>query len=136
MIGDWLAKTETPQGPARVTRSLRPALGKGWLEAEVDWSFNDSRYQERCFYGLTRDGRLAFWSFTSDGKQAHGVQVEAPDLPAGAIAFEAEIPAGTARMSFWPDAEEGFRWAVESKNRKGWHRFSEHHYHRLGAEEG
>jgi hypothetical protein len=128
MLGDWVAETSTPMGPARITRSLRPVLGKGWLESRVVWQFGERSYEERAFYGITREGELAFWSITSDGKQSHGVRVDAPDLPAGAIAFQAEMPAGTARMSFWPDPHEGFRWAVESRNRKGCNRFSEHHY--------
>ena len=45
-----------------------------------------------------------------------------------AIGFEAQMPAGPARMAYWPDAVEGFRWAVESKNKRGWKRFVEHHY--------
>lgn len=40
------------------------------------------------------------------------------------------MPTGRARMIYWPDEDGGFRWAVESKNKKGWHRFTEHHYRR------
>jgi hypothetical protein len=38
------------------------------------------------------------------------------------------MPAGRARQLYWPDAEEGFYWAVESQTKKGWNRFTEHHY--------
>jgi hypothetical protein len=38
------------------------------------------------------------------------------------------MPAGTARMIYWPDEESGFHWAVESKVKKGWNRFTQHHY--------
>ena len=38
------------------------------------------------------------------------------------------MPAGLARMTFWPDETEGYRWAVESKTKKGWNRFTAHHY--------
>jgi hypothetical protein len=36
------------------------------------------------------------------------------------------MPSGLARMIYWPDEKRGFRWAVESKNKKGWNRFTEH----------
>lgn len=38
------------------------------------------------------------------------------------------MPAGRARMISWPDDERGFHWAVEAKTKKGWRRFTEHHY--------
>jgi hypothetical protein len=47
---------------------------------------------------------------------------------ARAIGFEAEMPAGLARMAYWPGDAEGFHWVVESKTKKGWNRFTEHHY--------
>ncbi|MGB3525825.1 MAG: hypothetical protein WBB32_07670 [Flavobacteriales bacterium] len=57
-----------------------------------------------------------------------GVLTGAVDIHAGAVCFEAHMPAGVARQVYWPDGEGGFHWAVESKNRKGWKRFTEHHY--------
>jgi hypothetical protein len=45
-----------------------------------------------------------------------------------AIAFEAKMPAGLARQIYWPNADGGFDWAVEAKSKKGWKRFTEHHY--------
>ena len=38
------------------------------------------------------------------------------------------MPAGRARMAYWPDQVEGFRWVVEARTKKGWSRFTEHHY--------
>jgi len=52
------------------------------------------------------------------------------DLHPEAVGFEAHMPAGFARMAYWP-AGDGFIWVVESKNAKGWRRFVEHHYHRV-----
>jgi hypothetical protein len=132
LSGEWVAHADTPMGPVRCTRSLRPALGGAWMQADVRWEFAGKAYEERALFGIDREGRLGFWSFTSDGKQSHGVQVNASDVHADAIAFEAEMPAGTARMVYWPDPEEGFRWAVESKTKKGWNRFTEHHYTAAG----
>jgi len=127
-LGDWEAVGDSPMGRYRVARSMAP-FGAGWVEARVRWEIGDREpYQEIALYGPAPDGRLRFFSYTSDGKPSHGVQADAPDVHAAALAFEARMPAGTARMVFWPDETEGFHWAVESKNRKGWNRFTEHHY--------
>jgi hypothetical protein len=37
-------------------------------------------------------------------------------------------------MVYWPDEGEGFHWVVESKTKKGWNRFTEHHYLPFEAE--
>ena len=50
------------------------------------------------------------------------------DVHPQAIGFEAEMPAGLARMVYWPHEEEGFNWVVESKTKQGWNRFTQHHY--------
>ena len=48
-----------------------------------------------------------------------------PMLILEAIAFEAQMPAGLARMLYWPldSGEPGFCFAVESQTKKGWNRF-------------
>src|SRR5262249_19516510 len=74
-----------------------------------------------------------FWSFTSDGKRSQGTVADVTDVHAEAIGFEAEMPAGLARMVYWPDDDGGFFWVVESKNKKGWRRFVEHNYKPAGA---
>ena len=51
-----------------------------------------------------------------------------PDVPPAGFGFGAQMPAGLARMIYWPDETEGFHWAVEAKTKKGWSRFTEHHY--------
>ncbi|MBK7306435.1 MAG: hypothetical protein IPI88_04940 [Chitinophagaceae bacterium] len=50
-----------------------------------------------------------------------------------AICFEANMPAGLARMVYWPADDGGFHWAVESKVKKGWNRFTMHHYHAIAT---
>jgi len=91
-------------------------------------------YEERALIGVGKDGAVTFWSFTSDGKNSSGVVADVTDLHPSAIGFEAQMDAGLARMAYWPDEEaegEGFRWVVESLNRKkGWRRFTEHRYRR------
>ncbi len=66
--------------------------------------------------------------FTSDGKRSEGTLADVTDVHPEAVGFEAQMPAGLARMVYWPDEAGGFRWAVESKNKRGWKRFTEHHY--------
>lgn len=71
-----------------------------------------------------------FHSFTSDGKRSNGVAVDAPDVHALAVAFEADMPAGRARMLYWPAEDGALFFAVESRTQKGWNRFLQHRYHR------
>jgi hypothetical protein len=91
-------------------------------------------YEERALIGVGKDGTVTFWSFTSDGKHSSGVVADVTDLHPSAVGFQAQMDAGLARMAYWPDEEaegEGFRWVVESMNKKkGWRRFTEHRYRR------
>jgi hypothetical protein len=78
--------------------------------------------------GINPEKEMCFWSFTSDGKQSEGKLADVTDLHPQAIGFEAKMPAGLARMAYWPDEENGYTWVVESKSKRGWKRFVEHHY--------
>jgi hypothetical protein len=78
--------------------------------------------------GLNAKKEICFWSFTSDGKNSHGVLSDVSDIHPDAIGFEAEMPAGIARQAYWPDEEDGFYWVVESKTKKGWNRFVKQHF--------
>jgi putative hydrolase of the HAD superfamily len=40
-----------------------------------------------------------------------------------------KMPAGLARMAYWPAEDDGCFWVVESKTAKGWRRFVHHDYH-------
>ena len=79
------------------------------------------------------EDNLRFWSFTSDGKQSQGEIADGTDIHQEAISFEANMPAGLARMVYWPADDGGFHWAVESKVKKGWNRFTMHHYHAIAT---
>jgi hypothetical protein len=81
-----------------------------------------------ALFGAGHGGPVAFWSFTSDGKRSQRTVADATDLHPEAVGFEAQMPAGLARMAYWPDDEGGFFFAVESKTKKGWKRFLLHHY--------
>jgi hypothetical protein len=135
LIGHWVAEAETPMGMVRVTRSLESVLGGHYLELRVLWQFDSSAsgkgYSEVAMIGVTTDKQVGFWSFTSDGKQSQGTIANVTDLHAEAVGFEAQMPAGLARMAYWPEPDGGFSWVVESKNAKGWKRFVHHHYRAL-----
>jgi hypothetical protein len=128
LIGSWTAMADTPMGRVRCTRAFMPILGGSYVQLLARWEFAKGAYEELAIYGVGDDGAVTFWSFTSDGKRSFGVLTQANDIHPEAIAFEAQVPAGVARMAYWPDAAGGMRWAVEAKNKKGWNRFSEHHY--------
>jgi hypothetical protein len=115
--------------PAHCTRVLRP-VGRGWIELHACWDLGSrGEYREIALFGAADDGRLGFYSFTSDGKRSEGRLADGADIHLAAIAFEAEMPAGRARMVYWPlEAGSGFNFAVESATRRGWNRFLRHEY--------
>jgi hypothetical protein len=127
-LGVWVAEAHSPMGKLRCERTLERVLGDKYVSLTALWEFGPGkRYEERALFGVDGEKTLRFWSFTSDGKQSSGTHAEAPDLPEGALAFEARMPAGLARMAYWP-TEEGFQFTVESRNKKGWKRFVEHNF--------
>lgn len=144
LLGRWSAAAESPMGPLRCTRVFEAVLGGSYVRLEARWQFGAAQpqeageppdgapkpggYEEIALFGPGEGGRIAFWSFTSDGKRSQGTSADVTDLHPEAVGFEAQMPAGLARMAYWPDGEGGFFFAVESKNKKGWKRFLEHHY--------
>ncbi len=127
LIGAWVADAVTPMGPVRCTRVFEK-FGAAYVKLHSQWEFGKGVYQEIAFIGVGDDGKVAFWSFTNDGKRSQGTVADVSDLHAEAIGFEAQMPAGLARMGYWPDGVGGFFWVVESKTKKGWNRFVEHRY--------
>ncbi|MHB0858628.1 MAG: hypothetical protein ACYC5M_13810 [Anaerolineae bacterium] len=134
LIGEWIAEATSPEGLVRCTRRFERVLGGTYVRLEALWEYGDTRYEELALIGRDADGQVRFWSFTSDGKQSSGVLADVTDIHPQAVGFEAQMDAGLARMAYWPDEQEGFRWVVESHSAKGWKRFVEHHY--LPATEG
>lgn len=130
LFGRWMSDG-SGGGPAgmRCQRTIEP-FGKDYVRLSADWGPPGApMYREIAMIGKGDDGALTFWSFTNDGKRSQGKLVDASDIHAEAVAFEAQMPAGTARMVYWPTEEgEGFYWAVESKTKKGWNRFMRHRY--------
>ncbi len=129
--GAWLAEGDSPRGPMRCYRQLTPVLGGRYLQLDARWEFGPSgssaAYEERALIGPA-GGEVRFWSFTSDGKRSEGVLADVTDLHPEAVGFEADMPAGRARMAYWPATDGGFHWVVESRTKTGWNRFVEHRY--------
>lgn len=127
LIGTWIAESDSPMGKFKCIRIFQPTLAGKYIELNATWHFGSSVYEEHAIYGV-KDGELLFWSFTNDGKNSMGKLADGKDVHPEAICFEAQMPAGLARMIYWPHEEKGFNWAVEAKNQKGWKRFQLHHY--------
>jgi hypothetical protein len=128
LLGTWKTETDSPMGRMTCTRTFESILGGKYIELNARWEFATYVYEELAIVGI-RDGTLSFWSFTSDGKGSQGHIADGSDVHPEAICFEAQMPAGLARMIYWPRDDGGLNWAVESKTKKGWHRFTEHRYY-------
>ena len=128
LMGNWQAEAESDMGSVKCTREFKKILSGKYIQMEVNWVFEDRTYTELAMIGVNNEKEVCFWSFTSDGKQSEGKLSDATDVHPEAIGFEAQMPAGLARMVYWPDNDESFHWIVESKTQKGWNRFVEHHY--------
>lgn len=123
LIGEWTEEAVSPMGKVKCSRFFKPILGSKYIQLNADWNFGNQVYSEYAIYEI-KEGKIIFWSFTSDGKNSYGILSDGSDIHAEAICFEAQMPAGIARMIYWPSDEEGFNWAVKSKNKKGWNRFT------------
>ena len=128
LLGAWSAEADSPTGPVRCTRTFRRVLNAKYVQLSAYWEIAAGDYEESAYYGIRPDGMIGFWSFTSDGKQSEGQLADVSDIHPQAIGFEAKMPAGLARMAYWPDGQGGFHLAVEARNKKGWKRFTQHHY--------
>lgn len=135
LLGKWIAEADSPMGPVSCERLMESILGGNYLQLSATWRFGPAdkakAYRELAVIGVGDDKQVAFWSFTSDGKRSEGKLADVTDVHPEAVGFEAEMPAGTARMIYWPADDGGFYWAVESKTKKGWNRFTKHHYHKV-----
>jgi len=135
LLGKWACSMDSVRGPFVVTRSMKKVLNDKYVLFKADWVFGEpqnpsTHYVEHAYFGV-EDGELSFKSFTSDGKQSAGRLAFADDMAGPSLCFEADMPAGRARMIWMPHYEGGLLWAVENQTKKGWNRFSEHQYLKL-----
>jgi hypothetical protein len=128
LLGDWRTQQSeggTPAANMACSRSFA-LFGRGWVRLEARWEMGPDRtYCETAFFGPGEDRALGFFSFTNDGKRSVGRLADGRDVHLDALAFEAQMPAGLARMVYWPREDDGpaFLFAVESRTKKGWNRF-------------
>ena len=128
LLGEWQAEAESEMGRVKCRREFKKVLDGKYLQLTAHWEYPSGSYDEVAMIGVNREKEVCFWSFTSDGKQSAGWLADVTDIHSQAIGFEAEMDAGLARNIYWPDGNDGFYWAVESRTKKGWNRFVEHHY--------
>ena len=131
LIGDWISQPEAQQTqlPVRCTRVFR-TFGRGWVALNAVWEMGPrGDYREIALFGATAGRGLGFFSFTNDGKRSEGRLADGSDIHPQALAFEAQMPVGLARMIHWPLGDEpGFSFAVESRSKAGWNRFLRQDY--------
>jgi hypothetical protein len=108
LMGAWKTATNSPMGPVKCTRTFTSALGNAYIQLTARWEFGKGIYEEIAMIGVNAEGKIAFWSFTSDGKNSYGTWADVSDVHPEAIGFEAQMPAGLARMIYWPDDADGF----------------------------
>lgn len=129
LLGNWIcnAGSKDRLNP-QVVRQFDKTLNGSYVQLTATWDLGDKTYTDQTLIGVNGEKEICFWSFTSDGKQAHGQLTDVSDIHPEAIGFEAQMPAGIARQAYWPDGEGGFFWTVESQTKKGWNRFVLQHY--------
>lgn len=132
LLGSWETTGDSPMGPMKCIRTFTKVLDGNYIRITANWEFASKTYEEITLVG-TDQNKITFWSFTSDGKRSTGEMTDGSEIHPQAICFEAQMPAGIARLIYWPDDQDGFFWAVESKNKKGWNRFTEHHYKSINS---
>ena len=115
LLGEWRAEAESDMGTVICTRSFTKVLNGAYVQLTADWEYESGSYKEISLIGVGPERKVNFWSFTSNKKQSQGELVDVSDIHPDAIGFE-------------PDDTAGFHWVVESKTKKGWTRFAEHHY--------
>jgi hypothetical protein len=129
LTGTWAttgaAEGSTPAHQMGCSREFS-AFGTDWIRMEAEWRMGGRpAYREIALFGKGQDGTLSFHSFTNDGKHSTGRLADGSDVHPDAVAFEAQMKAGVARMIYWPreDGEAGFQFAVENRVKAGWSRF-------------
>src|SRR4051794_39285372 len=69
LLGRWTAESKSGEmGPVRCTRSFEPVLGGSYVRLDARWELGggDKVYEEHALIGSGDEGKVCFWSFTSD----------------------------------------------------------------------
>ena len=128
LMGNW--RTDPPPPDANeasatpCTRTFQP-FGPDWVRLEAVWGEGEDAYREIALFGMDGQETLAFHSFTNDGQRSNANLSDGTDIHPEAVAFEAKMPNGAARVIYWPreDGAAGFRFGVEIKADGVWKRF-------------
>src|SRR5215831_13395718 len=85
LLGQWEATAETPMGPINCVRTIEEILGGSYLRLNARWKLEKAAkpadeagteskggYEELAIIGAGDNGKVTFWSFTSDGKRSQG----------------------------------------------------------------
>lgn len=129
LLGTWKTVIDSERGMVTCVRAFEKVFDGKYVQLKAHWEGEDFVYDELAMMGVGADKEVRFWSFTSDGKQSEGWLADCSDVHPEAVGMEAMMPSGLARQVYWPDEDGiGFFWIVESKTKKGWNRFVEHHY--------
>lgn len=135
LVGEWEAAGKSAQGAVRCRRKFEWVLGGKFLQLRARWELGASgkkfAYEEVAMMGVDGKGAVRCWSFVADGDRSEGVLADVTDLHGEAVGFEAKMPAGRARMTYWPGEEGAVRFVVEAKAKTGWRRFLEQTYRRV-----
>lgn len=130
LLGEWQAEASSELGPVTCQRRFDRILSRAWVQLAASWQVGGRVYDEIALFGIDGGKALGFWSFTSDGKMSQGVAVNGEDIHPEAIAFEARMPAGVARMAYFPGDRGELMFIVEARSVAGWKRFVTHSYRR------
>ena len=123
LLGQWVHMGDSGLGKLTCNRHFSSLLDGHRVRLDAIWSYDDpkrSDYVELCIFGLNKDGVLGFHSFVNDGTSSNGLLADADELVETTICFEAQMPHGLARQTYWPDEVGGWNWKVERKLKSGW----------------
>lgn len=131
LLGAWTYSGDSPLGPLTCQRTFTPILDGNWVQLDAVWTYKDPKrgdYVERCLFGLNAEKSLSFHSFINDGSSSYGIEADGSDISANALCFEAQMPHGLARQTYWPGENGSLNWRVERQVKSGWSELVGHVY--------
>jgi hypothetical protein len=64
----------------RCTRTFTCVLDGAYVQLRADWECARGSYRELALFAVGAEGKVQFWSFTSDKKQSHGYLADVTDI--------------------------------------------------------